>query len=155
MVPFFSYFAQNILMQPSLILNSTVLSCGIPYLLTYTTMSKVLIMQSQTISSKTNPIYEKHYILIQGFSKVSLHNNCFTIKQTLLYQHSFFIFVCCYNATCFDPLLGHPQAYAIQALVMYIYTRASLGSSDSTAAAKQQTTIITTGNCIYIYITSY
>jgi hypothetical protein len=31
-----------------------------------------------------------------------------------------FICVCCYNATCFDPLLGHTQAYAIQALVIAI-----------------------------------
>jgi hypothetical protein len=31
-----------------------------------------------------------------------------------------FICLCCYNATCFDPLLGHSQVYAIQALVTAI-----------------------------------
>jgi hypothetical protein len=63
MVPLLSYFAQHILMQPSLILNSTVLSCGIPYLLTYTTLSKLLIIQLHTIRSETNPVTEENYLL--------------------------------------------------------------------------------------------
>jgi hypothetical protein len=57
----------------------------------------------------------KQYLFYQ---LVSLQNYFFIIKRNKHYSVNIcFICLCCYNATCFDPLLGHPQAYAIQALV--------------------------------------
>jgi hypothetical protein len=53
----------------------------------------------------------KQYLVYQ---LVSLYN-----YFSMIEQNKHYCVIICYNATCFDPLLGHPQEYAIQALVFY------------------------------------
>jgi hypothetical protein len=55
------------------------------------------------------------------FINCSVYTTIFIIKHNKHYCVNIcFICVCCYKATCFDPLLGHSQAYAIQASVTAI-----------------------------------
>jgi hypothetical protein len=54
------------------------------------------------------------------YQLVSLHNYSFIIKHNKHYYVNICFICVCYNPTCFDPLLGHPQANAIQALVTAI-----------------------------------
>lgn len=52
MVSFLCHFAQHVLMQPTFVLNATILSCSVPYLLTLTNCQKSCYFSSKLSAQK-------------------------------------------------------------------------------------------------------